>query len=396
MPADPSHQTRHLRSEYRTVRKTLASGVVAEYHYDKVTGKRIDAKPGTVAFASAIQKLRTSRGTVTFGRGSLGSLLAAYYASAEFAGLADATKHIYRRGHSRLAGFEHLPVAELKRGAIAMIRNSLRDTPALANQCLTALSALMLWAIQTEDDEWAELEFNPVRAVKRLDGGTWKRWPEADLETFEAMGVLLREDKQRLPQDPPWTPADGIPRNVRLGFMVMLYTGQRLGDCLKMRWSDYDPSTAAGAGTIRVVQTKTARNEEDILWVPVHPRLRAALDEERQHATGLFIIADAKGRPFWAPEYGARLQRQRLYWERFNRWQIKVLGKAYPPHGLRKSAAARLAEAGCTAHEIMAVTGHRSLQQAEHYTRQADRARNAQAAMRKVGNVVQIRKEKKA
>ena len=38
-------------------------------------------------------------------------------------------------------------------------------------------------------------------------------------------------------------------------------------------------------------------------------------------------------------------------------------------HGLRKAAARRLAEAGCTAHEIAALTGHTSLREIECYTR---------------------------
>ena len=35
------------------------------------------------------------------------------------------------------------------------------------------------------------------------------------------------------------------------------------------------------------------------------------------------------------------------------------------PHGLRKAAGRRLAEAGCTAHEIMSVLGHKTLSEAE-------------------------------
>jgi integrase len=31
------------------------------------------------------------------------------------------------------------------------------------------------------------------------------------------------------------------------------------------------------------------------------------------------------------------------------------------PHGLRKAAAKRMAEGGCTAHQIAAVTGHKTL-----------------------------------
>jgi site-specific recombinase XerD len=50
-------------------------------------------------------------------------------------------------------------------------------------------------------------------------------------------------------------------------------------------------------------------------------------------------------------------------------------------HGLRKAAARRLAEAGCTARQIMNITGHRSLKEIESYTKAAEQQRLAQAAM---------------
>ena len=43
----------------------------------------------------------------------------------------------------------------------------------------------------------------------------------------------------------------------------------------------------------------------------------------------------------------------------------------------------RLAEAGCTANGIMSVLGHRTLAKAERYTRDADQARLATAAVTK-------------
>ena len=52
-------------------------------------------------------------------------------------------------------------------------------------------------------------------------------------------------------------------------------------------------------------------------------------------------------------------------------------------HGLRKAAARRLAEAGCTEHEIAAITGHASLREVARYTRAADQRRLADAAMTK-------------
>ncbi|GBQ28091.1 hypothetical protein AA12717_2865 [Gluconacetobacter sacchari DSM 12717] len=48
---------------------------------------------------------------------------------------------------------------------------------------------------------------------------------------------------------------------------------------------------------------------------------------------------------------------------------------------LRKAAAKRLAELGCSIHEIAAVTGHRSLKEVQRYTLGADQKRLAQSAL---------------
>ncbi|MGA8229780.1 MAG: tyrosine-type recombinase/integrase [Xanthobacteraceae bacterium] len=50
-------------------------------------------------------------------------------------------------------------------------------------------------------------------------------------------------------------------------------------------------------------------------------------------------------------------------------------------HGLRKAACRRLAEAGASANVIAAISGHKSLSQVEHYTKQADQARLARTAV---------------
>jgi hypothetical protein len=49
-------------------------------------------------------------------------------------------------------------------------------------------------------------------------------------------------------------------------------------------------------------------------------------------------------------------------------------------HGLRKAGATIAADAGATAHQLMAMYGWRKLEEAELYTRQADRRRNAAVA----------------
>ena len=50
---------------------------------------------------------------------------------------------------------------------------------------------------------------------------------------------------------------------------------------------------------------------------------------------------------------------------------------------LRKACARRLAEAEAKANEIMSVTGHKTLAEAERYTRAADRGNMADSAISK-------------
>ena len=53
-------------------------------------------------------------------------------------------------------------------------------------------------------------------------------------------------------------------------------------------------------------------------------------------------------------------------------------------HGLRKAAARRLAEALCEPHEIMSITGHRTLKEVTRYTEAFDRAKLGRSAMAKL------------
>ena len=57
------------------------------------------------------------------------------------------------------------------------------------------------------------------------------------------------------------------------------------------------------------------------------------------------------------------------------------LGRHCVLHGLRKACARRLAEAGATPHEIMAIGGWETLTEVERYTRKENQDRLADAAM---------------
>jgi len=145
-------------------------------------------------------------------------------------------------------------------------------------------------------------------------------------------------------------------------FLLALYTGQRRGDLAAMTWH------ARRGGSIHVVQEKTG----EALEIPEHSALAAELGAvERQ---SIMILHQPSGRPF-APGV-------------FGDWFARAIDDAGLPdecvlHGLRKSAAAALAEAGCTDREIMAVTGHRTAAMVSHYVKSADQKRLAKSAMAK-------------
>jgi hypothetical protein len=63
---------------------------------------------------------------------------------------------------------------------------------------------------------------------------------------------------------------------------------------------------------------------------------------------------------------------------------ISEYGKPFTAAGFSHCFRARCNEAGCTEHEIAAITGHASLREIARYTKAADQQRLARAAMEKV------------
>ena len=61
--------------------------------------------------------------------------------------------------------------------------------------------------------------------------------------------------------------------------------------------------------------------------------------------------------------------------------QLARLPERCVTRGLRKAAARRLAEAGCSANEIGAITGHTTLKEISRYTRAAEQRGLATAAI---------------
>jgi integrase len=291
-----------------TVRRRLADGSIREYRYER--GGRREPTSAT----------------------SLGALLTAYRSSPEWSGLKPITQRHYRVYHAVLEdpALMACPVADLTRRRALMLRDRIAAErgPAAANVFMRVLSALLGWAV---DHEW--IDHNPLARAKALPGGHLRAWTARDYT--RAVAVL--------------------PEHLRRAVVLARYTGQRRGDLIAMPWSAFDGKT------IRLRQTKGRDRPE--LVIPVAAPLRAELARWKRDAISTLILTTDRGVP-WCGTYLSRLLGEAVAGIAPDMAGLNI-------HGLRKLAAASLAEAGCTVHQIAAITGHASLSMVQLYTASA-------------------------
>jgi integrase len=271
--------------------------------------------------------------------GSIDALAIEWYGSPSFGQLAGTTQVVYRRILERVREEHgHRLVADLSALAVRKLMAAKAKTPAAANHVLRMFRLLMRHAIE---HEWRPDD--PTMGVRRLKekGDGAPTWTEGDISAFEAKWALGTR--------------------ARLALALLLYTGQRRSDVIRMGRQHLR------GNAIFVRQQKTGAE----LLIPLHPALRQVLEHtEGEHLT--FLVTQA----------GAPFASETAFYNWFTQCAQKAgLPPRRSPHGLRKSAARRLAEAGCTAHQIAAVTGHKTLAEVERYTRAADQERLATAAI---------------
>lgn len=311
------------------------------YRYYRRDGRRIRliGEPGSPEFASSYQAAqRQFEIPAVPDKGeTLAALVVAYKASPEYKALASATQLGYGIHLDALTEtYGHCALDGLTRKVGYTIRDKLSAVPSSANQRIRILRLIMNWAVKRD---W--LKTNPIVEIEPLKTGDGaKSWPDTllDRAAGELSGATLT------------------------AFMLALYTGQRLGDVLAMKWGDILD------GRIQVKQGKTGEELE----IPQHPKLRAHLKAIKKSAKGVYIVGRRDGRPLTTDGF-------KTLWHR----AMTNMGvKGYAFHGLRKTAAARLAEAGCTEKQIASITGHKTLAMVQHYTRQADQKRLSDEAMK--------------
>jgi integrase len=270
--------------------------------------------------------------------GTINALVDLYYRSPDFRSLKASTQAHRRRVIARFClAHGDKPLKGLRREHIAQIHAAkAKDTPEAANNLVKILRVVLAYGVTLN-----MLSSNPAIGIKRYKshGDGFHTWTEQEISQFEA--------------------THAVGSKARLAHALLLYTGQRVSDVCKMGWQH------TGDRLITVKQQKTGTP----LLLPLHPELKALL--AMLPRTNLTFVVTARGSAFTAQGLGT--------------WFKERCREAGLPHctahGLRKAAATRLANAGCSVNEIAAITGHKSLREIAHYTSAADQGRLAQQAL---------------
>jgi site-specific recombinase XerD len=302
-------------------------------HYFRKRGHKpvaLPGIPGSVEFMAAYQEALgglAPKGPRQ-GPGSVGALIFDYLRSPAFTNLKPASQRAYRVVLGRFgATHGHRMVHDMPRAKVAAYVHEIgANRPGMANLTRKVLRRLLGHAVRA-----GYRADNPVTEIEAYRGGTRHTWTEQELAAYERRWPLGTRE--------------------RLVYALLLYTGQRGGDVVKMRRSDIS------GGAIAIVQQKTGTP----LSIPIHPGLATAM--RAGPTNGLNLIGASNGQPFGRAALTELVKRAA---------KDASLPRHCLPHGLRKAQMRRLAEHGATAKEIASISGHKTLREVERYTAAAD------------------------
>jgi integrase len=291
------------------------------------------------AYEAAMSGPRSAIGTGRIKPGSVAAVVAEYFDSQQFFGSKSRGTQRMRRGilERFRAAYGDRPFSLLPSEWIEALLDA--KPPHAARSWLVTLRSLCQFAVKRG---W--LRTDPTRDIKQrsIKGNGFHTWTEEEISQFEAHHPMGSKP--------------------RLALALLVYTAQRRSDVVRIGRQHVKD------GVLTVKQQKTGVT----LAIPVHPHLQAVLDATRsEHLT---FLVTATGQPYGGNAFS----------EQFRNWcDAAGLPKRCKPHGLRKAACRRLAEHGCSANEIMSISGHTTIKEIVRYTVAADQARLARNAFAK-------------
>lgn len=331
----------------------------ATRHYLRVPGRKSVALPGLpgsmefmAAYSTAIAEIpSTAIGASKTLPGSLDDVAVRYYGSDAFKDLRESSQTTYRRI------VESMRVKFGGKAFRLMNEVTVRDLlaekkgPAAANHRLRVIRALVKQAIQDKI-----IRTDPTIGVEKrkykAKGHT--PWTEEHIAQYRARH-----------------PSGTVPR---LALELLLNMGNRRSDAVRI-------GKQHRSGSVHILrQLKTGM----VVTIPILPELEAELAHVLPDQLTYLQIGD-------------RSRSANGFYNMFVYWAGQAgLPPGLATHGLRKAQGRRLAEAGCSAPEIMAVLGHKTLSEAQKYIDDFNRERAATAGMERVAAMNVARRTKSA
>lgn len=233
------------------------------------------------------------------------------------------------------------PYRAIDRLVILKARERRLHTPAQARNFLDAMRGLFRWAQAA-----GHIKADPTAGVgnpKRKTGRGFAAWSEADVAAYEARWAIGSKE--------------------RVWLDVLIYTGLRRGDAVRLGWQHIK----AGIATLQTEKS----GEKISVTLPILPVLAKTL--EAGPTGDLSLICGDRKMPLTKESFG------NLFRE-----AARAAGVNKSAHGVRKIAATRAANNGATVAELEAIFGWVGGGMASLYTREADRRRLAANAIEKM------------
>lgn len=228
------------------------------------------------------------------------------------------------------------PLSRFSPKIVRVLRDRKSKLPHAANSRVKNIRRVFKWAMENE-----LVEVNPSRDVQYLKtgGGGYHTWTDDEIAQFEKH----------------WP----IGSKPRLAFALLRYLGVRRSDVVRIGHQHVRD------GWLRFTPFKGRNISATALELPMPPALQAIID-----------ASETGSMTFLLTEYGKSFADAG-----FGNWfrdKCDVAGLPHcSAHGLRKAAATAIADAGATAHQLMAWFGWKSLKEAERYTRAANQKKLA-------------------
>lgn len=319
--------------------------------YHRKTGHKIDlqaAPIGSAAFfaeceriVSIAKAMETKEPKV----GTLGGIIAAYFAEDHFKNLSERTRKDYRKCAAFLHNIGDTPIHVINTPLIAGIHDkaAVKIGWRQANMLRTLLSEVFRHAI-----------------------------PKGLISANFAQDVIVKPRPKSLGYaNRPWTDQERAfvletaPAHIRVAVALMANTGLDPSDALELR------RDAIKDGVIWAKRGKTGRE----VPLPIGQALKAALDAAPKH-NAITVLANQSGLPWTYNGFST-------VWHRYKQKQVEAekLPADLTLKGLRHTVATVLREAGILPRQIADLLGQKTESMATHYSRNANLAKANRATM---------------